>query len=150
MRWLLVLALLLLAGCSDPGATSDAAPRTASEPARTQDVHGFDGTLTGVGVVSPDQVSFTGISSRSQGFQVQEGATKLTAVLVWDVPADLYLDLDGPNGPVAMQNALTGAVDRSITFTTDEVPAGSWSVHAWAQGPAAVSYTITVTVDYDA
>lgn len=121
----------------------------AAEPVGPwQDVLTFEGSMTGVGIVSPAEVSFTGISTRSQGFQVGPAATKLTATLVWDLPADLYLDLDGPDSPVALVNSLTGPVDRSITFETTGVPAGSWSVHAWAQGPAAVAYSITVTVDY--
>ena len=139
--------LLLLAGCASPTAP-DGLPADTDMDGTAPAVHILHGNLTGAGVVSPMEVSFYGISSRSQSFQVREGATRLTAVLAWDAPADLYLDLHDPERQVVQSNAFTGPLERTVRFETTEVLAGQWSAMAWAQGPAVTAYTITITVDH--
>lgn len=148
MRVLLAAAvLLLLAGCASP-TTPDRRPVDTDVDGSGPAIHILHGNLTGVGIVSPVEVSFFGISSQSQSFQVRDGATRLTAILSWEAPADLYLDVHDPEREVVQSNALMGPLERTVRFETTEVPAGQWSAMAWAQGPAATAYTITIMVDY--
>lgn len=147
VRWPLTLVLFALAGCfSSPAATDN--PRSPG-PAPPTQLHEFTGSLTGVGVVSPTEVSFTGVSTRSQDFIVKDGALRIRFVLTWNPAADLYLDVDGPAGRVFLDHQLPGSlIESRIEYAVEEPAPGQWSTMAWAQGPAVVDYLITVTIDY--
>jgi len=156
------VSAFLLAGCSShapaPAASVAAAPapdaRVARDPAAPaavgphQDVLGFDGGLKGAGVVSPAETGFAGESTIAQPFGVADNATKLSAVLTWSgPPADIYLELVGPNGLVFMDDA-ADPLGATVTYPGGAALAGDWHVMAWAQGPAVGTYHIDVTVDY--
>jgi hypothetical protein len=128
-----------------------AALQPADEVAPHQDVLEFEGGLTGVGYVTPVETGFVGISSRAQRFEVGEHATRLTAVLTWDVPAVVYLSVhDGQRSRFYDHQSPEDALENSVSFETTDVQADRWLVMVWAQGPAVVEYRITVTIDYAA
>ena len=162
-RWPLLCVALLLAGCSSP--QSDTVPPDDVEPAPEvndgtlpgmerpdgpyQEVLVFTGQMTGTGYVTPVQNGFVGIITMPQSFYVDEGATRLAVEMTWDVPGFYYLDVEGPDGQVFMDHQLPQSkVIGAITYVTEEVPEGGWEVMARAQGPAAVQYVITATIDY--
>jgi hypothetical protein len=151
---MLAAALLLLSGCASPEAndvptdSDGATPADQSASGPWQDVLEFEGSLTGAGYVTPVETAFYGIASQGQGFVVRDSATKLVATLVWDTPADLYLAVVGPDLYFKDHQLPDSLLERTVTFTTNDVVPGTWSVMAWVQGPAAVNYRVTVTVDY--
>lgn len=156
-RWPVLVAALLLAGCSSPAedpspAEAAAAPAIGGPYTESQE---FEGGLLGAGAwAGPAGGHFAGSFTPPHGFTVRSNATALRFDLAWDhvVPHDLYLFYSTPEGSGQAVEAGPAEVLAMALSTTIPLPTeGVWEVAVRATGVAAeVPYRLAVTIDYAA
>src|SRR5688500_8976424 len=130
MKLLPVLALILLAGCSEAPPASVAVPlQTEHAPPDEERGTERDGSLTGVGASRPaGSYRLYGEITTPESFTVSENATNLTVTMTWDhavsQPFFLHLLNGETNYRVQSSPPFDGRV--GVTYYTNDPLPGTW------------------------